>query len=126
MFFEKLNILLTFRSVAQPRGSRSGYVLVPPAGVPQFVTCEPDGGEFRCRSLSVTGVPIGAPTYGLRQNAEWIERPKPTNAPEAEPLDESVFGRPLTPAEVRLLITLTTPAASSGRQTGGETTTGGG
>jgi hypothetical protein len=124
-FFEKLNILLTFQSVASPRRRRPGYVLVPPAGVPQFVTCEPDGGEFRCRRLSAAmNVPVGAPIFGLRENAEWIERPQSTAAPEAEALYESVFGRPLTPAERRLLITLTTPAASGGGETGGATTSG--
>jgi hypothetical protein len=125
-FFEKLNILLTFQSVASPRGSRPGYVLVPPAGVPQFVTCEPDGGEFRCRTLSAaTDVPVGAPMYGLRENPEWIERAQSTGTPEAEALYESVFGRPLTPAEQRLLITLATPAASGGGGSEGVTTSGG-
>jgi hypothetical protein len=126
-FFEKLNVLLTFRSVASPHSSRPGYVLVPPAGVPQFVTCEPGGSEFQCRTLSAaTSVPVGAPIYGLRESAEWIERPQSTAAPDGEALDQSVFGRPLTPAEQRLLITLSTPAASSGGQTGGATTTSGG
>jgi hypothetical protein len=124
-FFEKLPILFGLRSVASPRVTRPGFVLVPPAGVPQFVTCEPDDDAFRCRSLSAAvDVPVGAPMYGLRENVEWIERPIPRRAPDLEPLYAAVFGRPLTPAERRLLITISTPA-SSDADTGGATTSGG-
>jgi hypothetical protein len=125
-FFEKLNILLTFTSIASPHGSRPGYVRVPPAGVPQFAICEPDGDGFRCRSLAAAvDVPVGAPIYALRESADWVERPQPSGPGDAQVLFESVFGRPLTPAEERLLITLSTPAGSSGEGTSGATTSGG-
>jgi hypothetical protein len=124
-FFEKLQILLGLRSVASPHVTRPGFVLVPPAGVPQFVTCEPDDDAFRCQSLSAAvDVPVGAPMYRLRENADWIERPIPRRAAELEHLYAGVFGRPLTPAEERLLITLSTPA-SSDANSGGATTSGG-
>ncbi len=124
-FFEKLQVLLALRSVASPHLTRPGFVLVPPAGVPQFVTCEPDDDAFRCRSLSAAvDVPVGAPMYGLRENADWVERSMPRRAPDLEPLYEGVFGRPLTPAEQRLLISISTPA-SSDADSGGATTSGG-
>jgi hypothetical protein len=125
-FFEKFNILLTFRSVASPRGTRPGYVRVPPVGVPQFAICEPDDDRFRCRSLSAAvDVPVGAPVYGLREGPDWVERPQPSGPWDAQALSESVFGRPLTPAEERLLITLSTAAEASGEGASGGTTSGG-
>lgn len=125
-FFQKLNVLLTIRGVGSPHVTRPGYVRVPPAGVPQFAICEPDGDGYRCRNLSAAlDVPLGAPVYGLRESADWVERPQPSGARDPQALTESVFGRPLTPAEERLLVTLSTPAESNEGGTSGATTSGG-
>src|SRR5512132_1630303 len=57
-FFEKMNVLSTLSSVASPRQVRPGVYRVPPDGVPQIVTCRPDGSASSCRDLAAsTDVP---------------------------------------------------------------------
>jgi hypothetical protein len=119
-FFEKMSILFGIGNISQPHQVRPGVVLVPPKGVPQFATCEPAGADFRCTSLSAgVDIPIGAPIYGLRVNSKWVERPYEPQPPDVEAIVESVFGRPLTPAEQRLLITLETGATGGSEPSGG-------
>jgi hypothetical protein len=127
-FFAKLNVLAGLSTVASPRQVRPGVYRIPPNGVPQIVTCRPDGSSFSCRDLAAsTDVPVGAPIYGLRESADWAET---TRAPAATNFDElvaSIFGRPLTQEEEELLQVFATPAAGveSGGASEGETVPGG-
>lgn len=113
-FFRKLDVLRTVQMVSSPHEVRPGVLLVPPAGIPQFATCEAgEGSDLRCRNLPATVVPVGAPIYGLLENDEWVERPFARQGPrDVAPLFEALFGRPLTAAEQRLLITISTAAAA--------------
>ena len=127
-FFEKLNILTSLSTVASPRQVRPGVYRIPPRGVPQIVRCRPEGSAYSCRALaSSTSVPVGAPIYGLRESPDWVETSQVPAATNDEALVESVFGRPLTPAEEQLLVIFSTPAggAGSGSQPEGETAPGG-
>lgn len=119
-FFEKVGVLFTLRAVASPHQVRPGVYRVPPAGVPQIVTCRPDGSGFACQALpAATDVPVGAPVYGLRESPDWVERHVSPQAPDLNALIAAVFGRPLTPAEEQLLVVFSTPAsAASGTESG--------
>jgi hypothetical protein len=127
-FFAKLNVLNSLSTVASPRQVRPGVYRIPPNGVPQIVTCRPEGSVFSCRDLAAaTNLPVGAPFYGLRENADWVETTQVPSATNVDALVESVFGRPLTPAEVQLLVIFSTAAggAGSGSPPQGETVPGG-
>jgi hypothetical protein len=114
-FFAKLNVLSNLRAVASPRQVRPGVYRIPPQGVPQIVTCRPEGSAFSCRDLAAsTDVPVGAPTYGLRESADWVETTDVPSATNVDRLVESIFGRPLTPAEEQLLLIFSTPADGAG------------
>jgi hypothetical protein len=114
-FFRKLDVLRTVQMISSAHEVRPGVLLVPPAGIPQFATCEAgEGSDLRCRNLPATVVPVGAPIYGLVENDGWVERPFERQGPrDVAPLYEALFGRPLTAAEERLLITISTAAAPS-------------
>lgn len=117
-FFEKLNLLHTFTSIASPHEVRPGVIRVPPGDVPQFVVCRPDGDEFLCTELAASAdVPVGAPFYGLRETQDWVEEPYRQEPPNPAAIFRSVFGRKLTPAEERLLLTIATAGTT---QDGGE------
>lgn len=115
-FFLKLNVLLRLRSIGAAQVVRPGVLLVPPAGTPQIVTCRPLATGFGCKNLAAAvDVPVGAPIYALRKNNAWVEKPYSSSGPEdLVGLIEGVFGRPLTPAEERLLMTTSGVAGSTG------------
>ena len=121
-FFNRINLLLTVTTISSPHQVRPGVLLVPPANVPQFVTCERAGGStYECRNLAASVVPVGAPIYGLVENDEWVEqRFEPEGSRDVTALYEGLFGRPLTPAEERLVILLGTAGkAESGVESEG-------
>jgi hypothetical protein len=113
-FFRKIDLLRTVTMISSPHEVRPGVLLVPPADVPQFVTCEgADSSTYECRKLAASVVPVGAPIYGLVENDEWVEQPFQREGPrDIAPLFEGLFGRPLTPAEERLVIILGTAGRS--------------
>jgi hypothetical protein len=120
-FFRKIDLLRTVTMISSPHEVKPGVLLVPPADVPQFVTCEgADSSTYECRKLAASVVPVGAPIYGLVENDEWVEQAFQREGPrDIAPLFEGLFGRPLTPAEERLVIILGTagrsqPGAESG------------
>jgi hypothetical protein len=128
-FFEKMSILFRISNISSPHEVRPGVVVVPPEDVPQFVTCRPNGAAYRCANLAESvDIPIGAPIYGLRENSKWIEQPYRPQPPDLRTIVESAFGRALSPAEERLLITLGTAVGGGSKSTGGgvegETTSG--
>ena len=124
-FFEKLNLLHTFTSIASPHEVRPGVIRVPPGDVPQFVVCRPDGDEFLCIELAASAeVPVGAPFYGLRENQEWVEKPFRRELPNPDLMFHAVFGRELTPAEERLLLTIATAGTTQDGGAEGETVEG--
>jgi hypothetical protein len=113
-FFRKIDLLRTVTMISSPHEVRAGVLLVPPADVPQFVTCEgADTSTYECRKLAASVVPVGAPIYGLVENDEWVEQAfQPEGPRDIAPLFEGLFGRPLTPAEERLVIILGTAGTS--------------
>jgi hypothetical protein len=128
-FFRKIDLLRTVTMISSPHEVRPGVLLVPPADVPQFVTCEgADASTYECRKLASSVVPVGAPIYGLVENDEWVEQAFEREGPrDVAPLFEGLFGRRLTPAEERLIIILGTagtsePRAESGGAVGVTTT----
>jgi hypothetical protein len=119
-FFEKVGLLFILRAVASPHQVRPGVYRVPPAGVPQFVTCHSDGSTFVCQALAAaTDVSVGAPVYGLRESPDWVERHVSPQASDIDALVAAVFGRPLTPAEKDLLVVFSTPASAASETEGG-------
>ena len=111
-FFHKVALLGTVTTISSLHEVRPGVVLVPPPGIPQFMTCE-NGSELECRAVAESAVPVGAPIYGLVQNDEWVEQRFDREGPrDVAPLYEGLFGRPLTPVEERLVIVLGTAAPS--------------
>lgn len=119
-FFANVEVLFALRSVASPRQVRPGVYRVPPAGVPQFVICRPNGSAFRCGDLAAAAdVPVGAPIYGLRESPDWVELRVSPEATDVDALVASIWGRPLTPAEEQLLIVFSTVgSAESGAERG--------
>jgi hypothetical protein len=115
-FFLKLNVLLRLRSIGAAQQVRPGVLIVPPTGRPQIVTCRPLATGFGCKNLAAAvNVPVGAPIYALRKNDAWVEKPYRTSGPQDfVGLIEGVFGRPLTPAEERLLMTISEVASGTG------------
>jgi hypothetical protein len=113
-FFRKIDLLRTVTMISSSHEVRPGVLLVPPADVPQFVTCEgADSSTYECRKLAASVVPVGAPIYGLVENDEWVEQAFQREGPrDIAPLFEGLFGRPLTPAEERLVIILGTAGRS--------------
>jgi hypothetical protein len=127
-FFVKLNVLTSLSTVASPRQVRPGVYRIPPKGVPQIVTCRPEGSAYSCRDLAASiAVPVGAPVYGLRESEDWVETTQASSATPFGELVESIFGRPLTRAEEQLLRFFTTPApgVGTGGASEGETVPGG-
>lgn len=128
-FFESLGRLQQIQSVFAAEIVRPGVVRVPSGGIPPTVMCERAGAELSCRDLAGSpNVPVGTPLYGIVRAPEWVERPRGDARADAERLMEAVFGRPLTEAEVRLLITLATAGTTGGEGGDAETfgpTTGG-
>jgi hypothetical protein len=124
-FFERIDLLATVSTISSQNEVRPGVLLVPPAGVPQFVTCEDgDAAEFTCRRLAESTVPVGAPIYGLLENDEWVEQPFEHEGPrDVAPLFEALFGRPLTAREERLVIVLGTASAAAEPEGGAVVTT---
>jgi hypothetical protein len=120
-FFAKLSILSSLSSVGVGAGvSRGNEVreLVPPPGAPRIVECEQrDPASFTCRPLAgASDVPVGAPIYSLRQSSDWQERvPQPGSdgAGDVRALIDAVWGRPLEPAELRLLHLVSETATTS-------------
>ena len=124
-FFEKLNVLARLNSVGTGFGDERGP-LVPPEGVPLLITClAAEAGSLECRPLAgAAGVPVGAPIYAARPGPDWIPAP-PAQGDALTPanygaLIHSIWGRELTPGEVRLLALILTPAADGA---GAETAT---
>ena len=79
-----------------------GYELVPPEGIPRFVTCTDDG-TLHCRPI-VDGerLPMGAPLYSLNSDATWRAVPQRSAKQQQrrfEALVQAVFGRQLTDRE---------------------------
>jgi hypothetical protein len=114
-FFRKIDLLHTVTMISSRHEVRPGVLLVPPADVPQFVTCEgADASTYECRKLAASVVPVGAPIYGLVENDEWVEQAfQPEGPQDIAPLFEGLFGRALTPAEERLIIILGTAGTSA-------------
>jgi hypothetical protein len=125
-FFAKLATLSTFTSVGVGSGVDSGSgarELVPPPGVSYLVECEQrEPSSFGCRPLAgAPDVPVGAPIYALHPSSDWQERvPQPTQGGAADVLGlvAAVWGRPLEPAEVRLLHVASETAVESGSSGG--------
>jgi len=103
------------RSIAAARQVRPGVLIVPPSGRPHIVT-RPLATRFGCKNLAAAvNVPVGAPIYALRKNDAWVEKPHRSSGPQDfVGLIERVFGRPLMPAEERLLMTISEVASGTG------------
>jgi quercetin dioxygenase-like cupin family protein len=121
-FFAALSGAITVSTIggAEQAPGRPGFILVPPAGVPAWISCVAHGSAFRCRNLaSSSGVAVGTPIYFLPSSPDWVAVPgkpgmKTTNI---ERYFREALGRNLRPAEQRLLIVLLTAGSGSG-QTG--------
>jgi hypothetical protein len=103
-FFVKFGILSRIQTTGVSEGR------VPPPGIPILATCERAEGGLTCRSLAgAVDVPIGAPVYALRETDEWVKQPPQSKQPPPWQRPEMVaFWNSLTPAEQRLMITLST------------------
>jgi hypothetical protein len=103
-FFVKFGILARIQTTSVSEGR------VPPPGIPALATCERAEGGLTCRSLAgAVDVPLGAPVYALRETDEWVEQPPQSKRLPAWQRPVAVaFWNSLTPAEQRLMITLTT------------------
>ena len=112
-FFERLELFSGIRGIGVGVGDSRGP-LVPPRGVPMLVTCEPAAGAWTCRNLAgAIGVPVGAPIYSLVMTNDWVRAPESVESVE-EPTVEAIWGRELTPPEVRLLWVMLEPAVGAG------------
>lgn len=119
-FFDRLAVFTAFSSVAVSSGVDRGdgpMDVVPPPGVPQLAACQKDGsGDFACRPLAgATGVAVGTPIYVLRQSDDWVEQPAQQvegNPEDLHAMVEAIWGRPLEPAELRLLHLAVTPVTA--------------
>jgi hypothetical protein len=110
-FFERENVLETMRqtghTIQDPR--RPDRIYVPPDGLPALVACTgaADGRRLACGDLrEMEGVPAGSPIYALTFGADWIQVPLQSDVRDREGVLKAVFGRELTPAEARLLSSL--------------------
>jgi len=94
---------------------RPGYELVPPAGVPMWVACEAVDSRVQCHDLaSSRNVAVGTPLYFLRSSPDWVAVPsRAQTLPNINGFFRAVMGRDLRPAEVRLMVDLTTLGTSS-------------
>ena len=103
-FFVKVGILARIQTTSVSEGR------VPPPGIPALATCERVEGGFSCRSLAgAMDVPVGAPVYALRETDERVEQPPQSKRLPAWQRPVAVaFWNSLTPAEQRLMISLTT------------------
>ncbi len=87
-------------------GNPGEPVLVPPPGVPRFITCEEGADDgFICTDLaSATGIPLRAPVYELRRSDEWVEAPnRGVESIDLRSFLEERMERPLTAEEERFL-----------------------
>jgi hypothetical protein len=108
-FFTALALIGTVHSIhgSNPILDRPGYELVPPTGVPLWVTCQPSGGAFSCHDLaSSENVAVGTPLYALRATPDWITVPEKWPRAAGNNLFRAVLGRDVTQAEVRLFFDL--------------------
>lgn len=128
-FFAKLSILSSLSSVGVGAGVDDGNglrELVPPPGVPRLIECEQrDPSRLSCRPLGgAADVPVGAPLYSLRQSSDWQERPVEPgtdSGADVRALVDAIWGRPLEPAELRLLHLVSEASATSSASSGAAT-----
>ena len=107
-FFSGIALLVGIETIGTGNQApgRPGFELVPPAGVPMWVACEVERGDFRCHDLaSLRDVAAGTPLYLLQSSPDWVTVPSESQRPiDVDRLFRAVLGRDLTPAEARLLI----------------------
>ena len=112
-FFERLEFFSGIHEISVGVGDSRGP-LVPPRGVPMLVTCEPAAGAWSCHNLAgAIGVPVGAPIYTLVMTNDWVRAPDSVESVQ-EPTVDAIWGRDLTPPEMRLLWFMLEPAESAG------------
>ena len=105
--FAQARQALAFGSLTADVTADDGKVIVPPAGVPEFLACGGAVGQLTCRDLNGdTAVPVGTVIYRADPTGEWRADPAapgPTRWP-------SELG--LSPAATRLLRVLLQLATS--------------
>jgi hypothetical protein len=93
--FAEARQALAFGSLTANVTGPGGKVIVPPAGVPEFLACSDAGGQLACRDLNGdTAVPVGAAIYRADPTGDWRADPDAPRGPS---------GRPLSPQATRLL-----------------------
>jgi hypothetical protein len=122
-FFTGLRTLMSFGTYGWSYDAGpSGRGLVPPAGVPSELVCEQAAAALTCVDFNGDEhAPVGAGVYAAVRSRDWVRAPRP-EAPGvagslSERLTEAVFGRPLRPAEQRILIDLLMTASGSAGST---------
>jgi hypothetical protein len=118
-FFSALALLAGVETVGggEQAPGRPGFELVPPTGVPMWISCMSSGDGFRCRDLSSSrDVPVGTPLYFLHASSDWVAVPRHSQRPiDVRRLFHAVLGRELKSAEIRLLVDLATYGSSEGK-----------
>jgi hypothetical protein len=120
-FFRAMQRLPLVGSVGAGVSTRARGAIVPPPGVPMLVFCDAvTAREATCHPLAgAVGVPARAPFYQLEPTADWVRlrHAHPGQAGDFGWELELVLGRPLNPAEIRLLTELAMPLSSPPRAT---------
>jgi hypothetical protein len=117
-FFRAISLFASVRTNGggEQAPGRPGFELVPPAGVPEWISCRSLEGAFTCRPIARSrDVPVGAPAYMLERSDEWTAQPREASTPpDVRALFHAVLGRDLEPAEIRLFIDLLTVGEAEG------------
>jgi hypothetical protein len=101
---------------AEEAPGRPGFDLVPPSGVPTWITCVASDADFRCHDLaSSRDVAVGTPFYFLQSSSDWVAVPhQEMRRVDLERFFHAALGRDLKPAEIRLFIDLATLGTTEG------------
>lgn len=116
-FFVNLQVLRSLGFFATGLSGTGGTALAPPPGLPFVLVCdEQERAWLSCEDLrGARMVPVGAPVYVQQRASDWVPAP-PADA-EGDQADvgaliEEIWGRPLEPTEVQLLLDLSTPVST--------------
>lgn len=106
-FFPEFLELARFQTLQSENGS-NGTERVPPHGIPPLIACQQLREAIDCEQLNGDeATPVGAGIYSAVPEPDWvtIASPSPAAAFKAsQRLIVSIFGHPLTPAELRFFV----------------------
>ncbi len=112
-FLARLSDLMRHATLTASLTSDGKKPLAPPPGVPSLLVCEPAAASLSCQDMNGDDhAAIGSGIYRAVPSADWRPAPPQRRDPSWQ-LEVAILGHAPTPAELRVLFDLATPASQS-------------